>query len=183
MTVDGAASGGVWRVFVGHWDDGDEPDWVKLDKRGLTWEDARDLIRRRLNLFRDDDCPFCRSAAAEGVTKLDALAAGEPFEGDVDGDDYVIARFVRPQARKRRRTSSAERTRSARWRAGSRRTRRLAAGRRRPRDRWAGWQDVGWTDVGWTDEGWRIDARVVSVHRSIPDARSELGKPRHGVGH
>lgn len=149
MTRGYAATSG-WRAFVGDWTDGaGEPDWVFLDKRGLTWEDARDVIRERLNGFRFDDCSHCQRAAAHGAATLDALAAGEPFECNVDGYDYVIAPFVRPPAGPRRRTISADRTRSARWRAGSRRTRRLAAGRRRPRDRWAGWQDMGWT----TDEG------------------------------
>lgn len=46
----------------------------------------------------------------------------------------------------RRPTRSADRTRSARWRAGTRRTRRAAARRRPARDPWLGWHDLGWVD-------------------------------------
>lgn len=85
----------TWWAFVGDWDDEDgKPDWVHLDKGGLTWAAARDLIRERLQRFRDDDCSYCRRDAAEGVAKLDALQPGEQFAWNVEGDDYVIAAEV-----------------------------------------------------------------------------------------
>jgi hypothetical protein len=52
------------------------------------------------------------------------------------------------------RTHARDRTRSARWQAGSRRTRRLArAARGRGRrsrfaDPWGGWEPMGWTTDG-----------------------------------
>lgn len=81
-----------WRAFVGDWDDGDgQHNWTHLDNQGLTWEAARALIRERLDRFRDDDCEPCRVDAAEGVAKLATLPAGDPFEWNVEGDDYVVA--------------------------------------------------------------------------------------------
>lgn len=84
--------GGQWRAFVGDWSDGEPPhDWVHFDESGLSWEEAQAAIRARLEGFRTDDCSYCRGTAEEGLAKLDQVPAGEPFEWDVDGDDFVVA--------------------------------------------------------------------------------------------
>lgn len=44
------------------------------------------------------------------------------------------------------RTRAADRTRSPRWRAGTRREKQAARRRRPVRDPWAGWTDLGWVD-------------------------------------
>lgn len=46
----------------------------------------------------------------------------------------------------KRRTRAANRTRSGRWRAGTRREKRAARRRRPVRDPWTGWTDLGYVD-------------------------------------
>lgn len=62
-------------------------------------------------------------------------------------------------------TSSADRTRSPRWRAGTRRTRRMArAAKRRGRRSHTAGPLIGWTDLMWVDEtaGWEGLGSTVS---------------------
>ncbi len=64
---------------------------------------------------------------------------------DLSRPAWFVAPAPTPPAK--RRTRSIDRTRSARWRAGSRRTRRHAHRRGPcppPRDPWAGWTNAGW---------------------------------------
>jgi len=74
----------------------------------------------------------------------------------VDAKQILVgepAWFLAPlPAKTRPKMSSADRTRSPRWRAGTRRTRRLAREARRQgrptplAGTWTGWVDLGWTD-------------------------------------
>jgi len=78
-----------WRAFIGCWDDG-HPDITILDLTDLSWDEARDHLVARLVNFVDDDCPWCKSAGIEALTKLRGLDHGGTFEEMVDGYEYVI---------------------------------------------------------------------------------------------
>ena len=78
----------AYTAFIGCWNDG-EPDWVHLREDGLTWEQARDIIKARLDRFANDTCEHCRDDAAEGAARLAAAKPG-PFEWNVEGDEYLI---------------------------------------------------------------------------------------------
>lgn len=79
----------TYRVFIGMWDDGD-PDWTHFDESGLTWEAARDLLAMKLKSWENDTCEDCRADAADDLARLMKLDPGQPFEGGVEGDDYLI---------------------------------------------------------------------------------------------
>jgi hypothetical protein len=53
-------------------------------------------------VFRGDDCPHCRGAAADALERLAATQEGTPFVADVDGDDYLIVDESVPLAPPRR---------------------------------------------------------------------------------
>ncbi len=73
-----------------------------------------------------------------------------PGDSTDEWDPSRPAWFVAAQPqRQTRRTAAADRTASARRRAGSRRVRRLAnrpGPSPRPAPPWTGWQDLGWID-------------------------------------
>lgn len=88
---------------------------------------------------------FDPGAGGDSICAVQIFMPGDDTSG---WDPAHPAWFVAPTPPRpaKRRTRSIDRTRSARWRAGSRRTRLLA--RRRgpcppPRDPWAGWTDLG----------------------------------------
>jgi hypothetical protein len=74
---------GSYRVFIGMWDDDGEPDWVHVDRRFEAWEDA-------LTRWRGDGCYVCARTGAEELDRLASVGAGAPFEGSVEGEDFLI---------------------------------------------------------------------------------------------
>jgi len=81
----------TYRIFIGGWDDpdGEEHDYVKLDKRGLDWNMAVMELAVRLDEFSDFECDQCRQDAIDGVFTLTTMLPGR-FHTMVDGDDYLI---------------------------------------------------------------------------------------------
>jgi hypothetical protein len=79
----------TYRAFIGFWNDDDEPDWIILDVRGLSWDAARNLIANKLRARENDECDICRSQASQELTRLRSSEPGL-FEADVEGDDYII---------------------------------------------------------------------------------------------
>ena len=66
---------GDMRVFIGGWcDDGEEPDWIGLDIKGLSWEQARGEMLRHLQMFADED--YCADAAREAIAELERAEPG-----------------------------------------------------------------------------------------------------------
>lgn len=81
---------------------------------------------------------------AEGVRRTHKAMFG-------DRPGWYLAVALPPP---RRRTHAADRTRSPRWRAGSRRTKKLARAARRQGRRTPFASPLkGWTDMGWMEEG------------------------------
>jgi hypothetical protein len=83
----------TWQAFVGDWNDGDSHlrDWEHMNYAGLSWDEARQELIAVLEKFDDDYCPRCRLDAGEAVDELLTLAPDTPWDGNVDGDSYVLA--------------------------------------------------------------------------------------------
>lgn len=79
-----------WRAFVGWWCDGD-PEAAWLDLRG-SWTEAHAAILDRYELWLNDDCPPCVANAASQIDNLRNLQPEQEWEGEVEGDDYLITR-------------------------------------------------------------------------------------------
>lgn len=78
----------IYTAFVGSWDDG-KPDWTCFRVEGLSWENARQKILEALSGFDNDHCEYCREDAQKEKERLTGMEPG-PFNGEVDGDDYLI---------------------------------------------------------------------------------------------
>lgn len=81
-----------WRVYVGVDFGDDDPDWVHVDARGLTYAAARELMIGQLARWQKDECGPCRENASEGLARLMQLGSDAPFEWEVEGDDYLLVR-------------------------------------------------------------------------------------------
>ena len=82
-----------YTVFIGGWEEGDEPDWVVMRVDNIPWNQAREILVRQLKLFADDDCDYCRGTALEDAAKLEAAITEGNFRTFVDGDDYLIIEY------------------------------------------------------------------------------------------
>lgn len=78
-----------YRVFIGGWNDDGEPDWSLLDKSGLSWPDAREIMLAHFRLYAGDKCDHCQVDGRREMERLMAAPAGY-FEGEIDGNDCLI---------------------------------------------------------------------------------------------
>jgi hypothetical protein len=80
-----------WRAFAGQWDEADRnPGRAYIDKRALTWEQARTAIQEYLSQYRTDSCADCREAGLEELAALELLDPETPYRGEIDGEDLLI---------------------------------------------------------------------------------------------
>lgn len=89
----------TWRVFTGLWQDG---GFAWTDKSGLTWEQARDILRGELrqDLAGSDGCEDCASQFGVALADLESATPGQPVElAEIDGHDYLIVRDDLPVPR------------------------------------------------------------------------------------
>ncbi len=77
----------LWRVFVGIRDD---LAMAHLVGEALPWDVARDELLEKLDGFRYDECAHSFHAGEEAREKLSGAAVDQPFEANVDGDDYML---------------------------------------------------------------------------------------------
>ena len=80
----------TYRAFIGDWcGANEEPDYVIIDKEGLSWSDAVKELETFLHQFVTDECDECRQCAVEGIVHLTHMEPG-PFGIAVNGDKYMI---------------------------------------------------------------------------------------------
>jgi hypothetical protein len=80
-----------WRTFVGNWEDGD-PDTVETtyDLTHPTWREAKAWMLTLLEKWTGDSCPDCAADARDLHEQLSAVTTPTTWEGQVEGDDYVM---------------------------------------------------------------------------------------------
>lgn len=83
-----------WWVFIGWWMDG-EPEAAFVDKR-MTWPEAHAFMVDRFERWTHDSCPPCANNAADQLPALRNLAPDSEWQGEVEGDDYLITRNMAP---------------------------------------------------------------------------------------
>jgi hypothetical protein len=68
-----------------------EPEAAFVDQR-MTWTEAHTLMVDKFERWTRDDCPPCAANATDQLPALRALTPNTEWQGEVEGDDYLITR-------------------------------------------------------------------------------------------
>lgn len=83
-----------WRAFIGEW----EQPWdgpliyqrATRDEHGLTWEQARQVLREYVQPFLTDEFDDCRQHATEIMASLDGLTPGGHFIAELEAELLLL---------------------------------------------------------------------------------------------
>lgn len=80
-----------WRVLVGMDIDDPAEAWsVRVNATFPTWGVAAATLDKIVRRWLADTCPVCVRDAEVTLRELAAATPGEPFTGNIEGDDYAL---------------------------------------------------------------------------------------------